>query len=397
MPAIRRDFLKSAFGAAASSQSRILGANDRIRLAGLGTGGRCRYLLGLANRIGGCEIAAVCDVYEPRRAEAREKLAPEAREIADYRAVLDRKDIDAVIIGSPDHWHVPMSIDSVRAGKDVYVEKPVSHKMDEGLALIQAVEQTGRILQVGYQQRSWDIFRLGFELVRGGRLGQVTMAESHWYQDYIRNFGKLGPVETAKLDWKRFLGPAPDQPFDPRRFLQWRWYWDFGGGALTDLYSHWGDVIHWYLGEDSPLAATAQGAKLYHKHWDCPDTIAAAWQYPSYTASYNGTLVGHLEGGTLVFRGSEGMMRITREGLALYPEGVLAAERTNYPEPVVTARSTGDGTIEHVRNFFDCIRSRKPPNSGVRSAVASARAAHLGNEAYRKGAVARFTAAPAKG
>lgn len=390
--ASRRDFLKAAGAATAASQARVLGANDRIRLAGLGTGGRCRYLLNLANQIGGCEIVAVCDVYEPRRAEARQKLAPEAREYVEYREVLERKDVDAVVIGSPDHWHVPMSIDAVRAGKDVYVEKPVSHKPQEGPALIQAVEDSGRVLQVGYQQRSWDIFRQAADLVHGGRLGQVTLVESHWYQDYIRNFGKLSPVDTAKLDWKRFLGNAKDQPFEQRRFLQWRWYWDFGGGALTDLHSHWGDVIHWYMREDKPQAATAVGAKRYHTQWDCPDTIIAAWQYPSYNLSYNGTLVGHLEGGTLVFRGTDAMLKITRDGFVVYPEGVQRAEKTGYPEAVASALATGDGTLDHMRNYLDCVRSRKAPNAGVRSAVASAQAAHLANAAYRKGEVVRSSA-----
>jgi predicted dehydrogenase len=389
MQGSRREFLKSTAALTAVSQGRVLGSNDRVRLAGIGTGGRCRYLLSLANRIGGCEIVAVCDAYEPRRAEAREKLAPQAREYVEYREVLARQDIDAVVIGSPDHWHVPMSIDAVKAGKDVYVEKPVSHTIEEGKTLIDAVEETGRVLQAGYQQRSWDIFQMGRDLVHGGKLGKVTLVESHWYQDYIRNFGKLVPVDTSKLDWKRFLGNAKDQPYEQRHFLQWRWYWDFGGGALTDLHSHWGDVIHWYLQEDQPKAATAVGSRRYHTHWDCPDTIIAAWEYPSYIASYNGTLVGHLEGGTLVFRGTEAMLKITRDGLALYPEGVLAAERTNYPDPVVTARATGDGTLSHMRNFLDCVRSRKKPNADVRSAVASANTAHMGNLAFRKGEVVR--------
>lgn len=385
----RRDLLKAGAGWTAASWGRVWGANERIRLAGLGTGGRCQYLLTQALKAGGCEIVAVCDVYEPKRAAAREKLAPGAREYVEYKEVLERKDVDAVFIGSPDHWHVPMSIDAVRAGKDVYVEKPVSHKIDEGARLIEAVEQTGRVLQVGYQQRSWEHFKMGCELVQGGKLGQVTMVESHWYQDYIRNFGRLSEVDTARLDWKRFLGNAKEQPFEQRHFQQWRWYWDFGGGALTDLHSHWGDVVHWYMKDESPLAATALGEKRYHKHWDCPDTISAAWRYAGYNLTYNGTLVGHLEGGTLVFRGTDGMLRITRDGLALYPEGVLAAEKTNYPEPVVTARSAGDGTLAHVQNFLECVRSRKAPNAGVRSSVASARSAQMANLAYRKGEVVR--------
>ncbi|MBI4891657.1 MAG: Gfo/Idh/MocA family oxidoreductase [Acidobacteria bacterium] len=389
MPSTRRSFLQSTAALTAASQARILGANDRIRLAGLGTGGRCRYILENALKIGGCDLVAVCDVNAPRRAGARAKLAPQAQEFLDYRDVLARNDIDAVVIGSPDHWHVPMSIDAVRAGKDVYVEKPVSHTIEEGALLIQAVEQSGRILQVGYQQRSWDHFQLAHDLVRSGRLGQVTLVESHWYQDYIRNFGKLSSVSPADVDWKRFLGNAKDQPFDERRLQQWRWYWDFGGGAVTDLHSHWGDVVHWYMQQDRPLSAAASGSKLYHKYWDCPDTLIAAWQYPNYQLSFNSTLIGHLEGGTLVFRGTNGMLRITRDGFALYPEGVLAAEKTNYPEPLIAVRSTGDGTPAHVRNFLDCVRSRKAPNAGVRSSVASANAAHLANLAYRNGGAAR--------
>jgi predicted dehydrogenase len=380
----RRTFLKTAALATAASRRRILGANERIRAAGIGTGGRCRYLLSLLSKIGGAEIAAVCDVYEPRRAEAREKLALEAREYLDYREVLDRRDIDAVFIGSPDHWHVPMAIDAVRAGKDVYVEKPVSHQIEEGRRLMAAVAESQRVVQVGYQQRSWDIFQMGSEIVHSGRLGQITLVLSSWYQDYLRNFGRLGTVDASKLDWKRFLGSAPERPFEVPRFLQWRWYWDYGGGALTDLHSHWGDVIHWFMQSSQPETAQAMGKSYAMKHWDCPDTINASWQYPGFQVVYNGTLVGHLEGGTLVFRGSQAELRITRDGLALYPEHVLAAEKTNLPDPLITARATGDGTLDHVRNFLDCVRSRKTPNADVRSAVAAANAAHLGNLALRK-------------
>ncbi len=380
----RRQFLKAAALATAASRQRILGANERIRVAGLGTGGRCRYLLSLLEKVGGAEIVAVCDVYEPRRAEVKEKLAPGAREYLDFREVLEQRDIDAVFIGSPDHWHVPMAIAAVRAGKDVYVEKPVSHTIEEGQQLIQAVTETNRVVQVGYQQRSWDIFALGSEIVQAGKLGQITLVLSSWYQDYLRNFGRLGPVDESKLDWKRFLGSAPERPFDRLRFLQWRWYWDYGGGALTDLHSHWGDVIHWYMQSPKPEAAQSMGKSYAMKQWECPDTINAAWQYPGFNVVYDGTLVGHLEGGGIVFRGSEAELKISRDGLALYPEHVVAAEKTNLPEPLITARSTGDGTVDHVRNFLDCVRSRKTPNANVHNAVASANAAHLGNIALRR-------------
>src|SRR5574342_491335 len=156
----RRDFFKTA-SSVAFAGGRVLGANDRIRLAGLGTGGRCSYLLSLALKAGGTELAAICDVYEPRRLAVREKLAPRAPDFVDYREVLDRKDIDAVIVGSPDHWHVPMTSDAVAAGKDVYVEKPVSHSIEEGDQLQKSVEGSRQVVQVGYQQRSWEHFQKG--------------------------------------------------------------------------------------------------------------------------------------------------------------------------------------------------------------------------------------------
>ena len=377
----RRRFLKVA---AAVSGGRIVGANERIRVGALGTGGRTRYHMALLNRIGGTEIVAVCDVYEPRRREAREKLAPAAREYVDYREVLDRKDIDAVVIGSPDHWHVPMTMDAVRAGKDVYVEKPVSHTIEEGERLEKAVESSGRIVQVGYQQRSWELFKQGREIIASGKLGKITLVLASWYQNYLKSTRVTPQVETEKLDWKRFLGTAPEQPFDANRFLRWRWYWDFGGGHLTDLYSHWLDVIHWYMGVDGPLAVQAMGERFVLKQFECPDTISASYTYPGgWAAVYTGTLVGSLDGGNLIFRGSEAMMKLNRDGLAVYPEGVVAAENTRYPEPQIAIRATEDGTIAHLKNFLECVRSRKTPNSEVRAAVAAARTAHLGNAALR--------------
>ena len=381
----RRDFLRNSAILTALSTSRILGANERVRIAGLGTGGRCSYLLGLASKAG-AEIVALCDVYEPRRLAAQEKLAPAARaDYVDYREVLDRKDVDAVIIGSPDHWHVAMTLDAIQSGKDVYVEKPVSHTIAEGERLEKAVGGSRQVVQVGYQQRSWEHFQAGREVVASGKLGKITLILASWYQDYLSRPRGASPVETQKLDWKRFLGSAPEQPFDPLRFTEWRWFWDFGGGHLTDLYSHYGDVIQWYMGQDSPKTAQAMGGRNALPAFECPDTINAAYEYPGFNVVYDGSLVGSLEGGNIVFRGSNAMMKINRDGFAVYPERVVPFEKTQYPEPVIAMRSLGDGTVDHIKNFLDCVRSRKTPNADVRSAVAAARAAHLGNLAYRKG------------
>jgi predicted dehydrogenase len=381
----RRDFLRNSVILTALSTSRILGANERVRVAGLGTGGRGSYILSLASKAG-AEIVALCDVYEPRRLAAKEKLAPAARaDYVDYREVLDRKDVDAVIVGSPDHWHVAMTLDAIQSGKDVYVEKPVSHTIEEGDRLEKAVTGSRQVVQVGYQQRSWEHFQAGREVVAGGKLGKITLVLASWYQDYLSLLAGASPIDAQKLDWKRFLGSAPEQPFDPLRFTKWRWFWDFGGGHLTDLYSHYCDVIHWYMGQDSPKVAQAMGGRNALPAFECPDTINAAYDYPGFNAVYNGSLVGSLEGGNIVFRGSNAMLKINRDGFAVYPERVVPFEKTQYPEPEIAMRSLGDGTVDHVKNFLDCVRSRKTPNADVRSAVAAARAAHLGNLAYRKG------------
>jgi predicted dehydrogenase len=357
----------------------------------MGTGGRAQYLLSVAAKAENTQIASLCDVYETRREEARGKVGTaDTRLFLDHRELLAQKDIDAVIIGSPDHWHVPMTLDAIRAGKDVYVEKPVSHTIEEGEELLRVSATLPRIIQVGYQQRSWEHFIQGRELVAAGKLGKITLVLASWYQAYWRTSRGTPPVETAKLDWKRFLGSAPDQPFEARRFRYWRWFWDFGGGHLTDLYSHYGDVIHWYMASDTPLEAQAMGSSLALTDFECPDTMSANYRYPGFYITYTGTLNGSLDGGNILFRGSDAMMKINRDGLAIYAEGVVPSERTNYPEPLVQVPSAGDGTIPHMRNFLECVRSRRTPNAPPSVAVPAARAAHLGNLALRGGKTVKW-------
>ena len=377
----------------AASYSRVLGANDRVQVAGLGTGGRCRYLLQTAVKQN-IQITALCDIYGPNVQRVREELAPGAAVHTDYRRMLEGKEFDAVFIGSPDHWHVPMTMDAVRAGKDVYVEKPISHTIEEGEALLKLMTVSNQVVQVGYQQRSWEHFKQAREVVASGRLGKVSLVLASWYQAFYKaafapEYGgtdKPPLVDADKLDWKQFLGSAREQPFDPWRFRNWRWFWDFGGGHLTDLYSHYGDVIHWYMGVDTPRSVVAMGSRALIPRFECPDTITAAYNYPGdLSVTYTGSLEGSLDGGTIYFRGTEAMMKINRDGFAVYPEGVVPMEKTQYPEPILQARSLKDGTIDHIANFLECVRTRKKPNSPPETAVPMARAAHRGNIAYRTG------------
>jgi predicted dehydrogenase len=312
---------------------------------------------------------------------------PPAQTYTDYRAVLDRKDIDAVVIAAPDHWHSRMMIDAVEAGKDVYLEKPITHMIEQGPPMIAAVRRTGRIVQTGTQQRSWEHYQKGREILRSGKLGKITLVYAYWYQNYAsRRRRSRPPTEVSKLDWKAWLGSAPGQPFNESRFTTWRWYWDFGGGALTDLFTHWIDVIQWYMGEDAPNSATTSGDHRYFKLWDCPDTISAYYDFPGdYSVVYNGTMASSIDYGGIEFRGNNATLKIDRQKLTVYSED---EPRTDYspslPEPETTILSKGDGTIDHLKNFLECVRSRRHPNAPVEIGVAAARTPHLGNLSFRQ-------------
>lgn len=354
------------------------------------------YLAGLLKGLAGTEIVAACDVYEPRRLEAAERMGPQAKPTGDYREVLDRNDVDAVVIGAPDHWHVPMTLDAVAAGKDVYVEKPVTHSLDEGDKLIAGVEKSRRVVATGTQQRSWDHYLLARQLIQGGRLGQITLAEMYWYQNYVHSSWQdpEAQIDASRLDWKKFLGSAPDQPFDVVHYRRWRFYWDFGGGIFTDLMTHWIDVVQWYMNSPAPESVEASGSTHAMREWQCPDTVNASILFPqNFTAVYNGTMVSSLEDGGIVFRGTDGIMKLTRSGFWLYREANQRRNDRDLPEPEMIVKSSGDGTRTNLQNWLDSIRSRSVPNAHVRAGVEAARTSHLANLAMREGKTMRPRAA----
>lgn len=399
MPHTRRSFLTAAsgmlLGAPLAARAQIQGANDRIRIGVIGTGGRARGLMNSLKRLTGNELVAVCDVYEPRLLQAAEIAGPAAVRVTDYRRMLDDRTIDAVVIGSPDHWHMTMTLDAVAAGKDVYVEKPVSHSLVEGAEMAKAIEASKRIVQTGTQQRSWDHFVLGKQLVDSGRLGQITFVQTYWYQHATA--GNYSPVDMKKLDWRRWLGSAPDQPFRPERFYQWRHFWDFGGGCITDLMTHWIDVVHWYMNVDAPVTAQATGRNYNIQLWEAPDTVSVTLEFPSnFLAVYLGTYVSRVDDGGLEFRGTRGTLKLDRARLAFYRDDAAYAPGTHAPEPDIYVRSSGDGTVTHLQNWLDCIRSRRTPSAHIRVAHHAARTAHIANAALRGGRLVRWNAAAEK-
>jgi predicted dehydrogenase len=373
----RRSFLITS-GLTALSASRILGANDTLRIGVIGAGGRMGDLLNAADKAGGVQITAVSDVYGPHVDAVKQRAsAKDATAHADYRELL-QQDVDIVVIATPDHWHVRMAVDALNAGKDVYLEKPVTHTVEEGAALVKAVRSNKKILQCGMQQRSWTHFRDAVDLIQGGSLGRVPQVRTYWWQNYAAWKGRK-PIDTKVLDWKQWLGSAPEQPFNEDKFYLWRWYWNFGGGAMTDLFTHWVDVVHWAMKADQPRDVHMLGDKYVFEQWECPDTVQALLRYPGFDVVYEGMMASSIDDGGLEFRGMEGTLKLNRTGFTLHRE--TAPARTN---PVMKADSFQDGTIDHMQNFFDCVRSRREPNAPVEAGVAAARAGQIANLAYRR-------------
>jgi predicted dehydrogenase len=374
----RRSFL-IASGLTALGATRVLGANDTLRIGVIGAGGRMEDLLAAADKAASYQIAAVSDVYGPRLDAIKKRVnGSSATTHTNYREILQLQDIDAVFIASPDHWHVRMAVDALAAGKDVYLEKPVTHTLEEGAALVKAVRSNKRILQCGMQQRSWSHFRDAVDLIQGGSLGQVPQVRTYWWQNYKAPVIQK-PVDIQALDWKQWLGGAPDQPFSQEKFYRWRWFWDFGGGAMTDLFTHWIDVAHWAMKADEPRQVHMLGDNYLFNQWDCPDTVQAALRYSGFDVVYEGMMASSIDDGGLEFRGTEATLKINRSGFGVYHEG--ASSREN---PVVRAESFRDGTIDHMQNFFECVKSRREPNAPVETGVAAARAGQIANLAYRR-------------
>ena len=367
-------------GLTALASTRAWGASDTLRVGVIGAGGRMRNLLDAADSVGPYQIAAVSDVYAPHcdAVKARANAAGATSHV-DYREVLDNKNIDVIFIATPDHWHVRIATDAVAAGKDVYLEKPVTHSLEEGAPLIRAVRSSKQILQCGMQQRSWSHFRNAVDLIQGGSLGRVTQVRTYWWQNYSSSWAPT-PMTLASLNWKQWLGSAPDQPFSLEKYSHWRWFWNFGGGAMTDLFTHWIDVVHWAMKADTPSRAQLLGDRYVFEQWDCPDTLQAAFRYPGFDVVYEGMMSSSIDDGGLEFRGTEGTLKLTRRGFSLYREAAKGEQN-----PVLAEHSYQDGTISHMDNFFSCVKSRREPNAPVEAGVSAARAGHIGNQAYLHG------------
>jgi predicted dehydrogenase len=349
--------------------------------------------------IPGVKIVGVCDIWE-KHLEAGKKLAdPQAFATDDYHAVLERKDVDAVLIGSPDHWHVPMTVDACAAGKDVYVEKPLTHDVSEGQAVIDAQNNHKRIVQVGTQQRSMPHFQKAYEILKRGDLGHIYKVHLTWNRNTPRHRRNPLNIDPRTVDWKKFLGNAPDQPFDEYRFRNWRWFWDFGGGIFTDLMVHYIDVAHWFLDLDHPESAVSIGDHFMTQDlWETPDTVQTILRYPEQEVQvyFEGTFVNARNAAMLEFMGSEATLYLDRGRYEIHPE---RKKKIEYSELILGTGPRGadfydqpDGETLHLANWVECVRSRNKPNAPAEAGVGAASAAHMANQALRSGQTANWKA-----
>ena len=407
----RREFIRTvgaATAATALSYSRILGANERVRMGLIGCGSRGVGVMNNFLKVGNVDVTALCDVYGAQVDRAKQS-ASSAKTFADHRQLLEAKDLDVVLIAVPDHWHIATTIDALNAGKDVYVEKPLTLRIEEGPAIVKAARLNKRVCQVGMQQRSGQHYlQAKQEYFDTKKLGKVTLVRTWWHGNtfHLRRAPDTLRTQPTDLDWGRFLGPLTWRDYDPQQYYNWRAYLDFGGGQITDLFTHWIDVVHMFMGDDIPIAASASGGVFNYKDGrTAPDTINVLLEYPSqFVATFEATLAPGIAGAGIEFCGTEGRLWITRGRYEYYnvpppPAAITApasagsqkpgttnpaAPRPNPgpPPPTTVVQAAGNMDQDHIKNFLDCVVSRKQPSGDVLIGHRSAQASHLGNIAY---------------
>ncbi len=435
----RRNFLKAAGAASAGTMlakdvyalgapqdagpARPAAANDHIQLALIGAGGQGQFDTGVAVEVPGVKLVAVADCYDGRLEHSKEVWGPDVFTTRDYREILARPDIDAVIVATPDHWHMRASIDAMKAGKDVYCEKPMIHLYSDGPAMIETAKSTGRILQIGSQRVSSMIYAKAKDLLASGAIGQLNMVSAHWDRNSaIGAWDYTIPLDASPetCDWPRFLGAAPKIPFNAEHFFQWRKWKAYGSGVAGDLFVHLFSGTHFITGSHGPTRGMATGGLRFWKDGrNVPDVMLGLFDYPE---GFNLSLrVNFVDGGSesegLTFTGSEGTMEINGNAVSVnrvprekapghtvdtftramqkriledyerkypprHPQGAPPAGYTKFVAPAGYLDS-----YDHLRNFFHAVRTRQPVVEDAIFGFRAAGAALLSNLSYDRGAV----------
>jgi predicted dehydrogenase len=385
----RRTFL------AASAASALTAApSDMIRLGVIGSGSRGTYVMGVFQKNSGADVSAICDVYEPnleRALSAATKSSGHApKPYRNYKELLADKDIDAVLIATPEHWHYQMVLDALAAGKDVYVEKPLCHTPEQGVRLVEAEKHSKQIIQVGMQRRSYDLYLQARQVVAAGTLGNVRMVRSWWLNNYLGN-----PKATkldGKLDWEQWQGPAPKRSFDPDRFRNWRNYSDYAGGILADQGAHVFDGIHMLMGAGAPAAVTAAAGKPHRPGFDTPESVTACAEYPEdflgvFTINYAAMKYKTRNDQLNQLDGDKARLDVAREEFNVYKQG---AEDTA-AQSGKSELGFNHATDLHVANFLECVRTRKKPTAPIALGFEAALVVQMANLSLKHGKRIRWS------
>jgi predicted dehydrogenase len=412
MPPTRRDFLISttATAATALASSRVLGANDRIQVGFIGYGLIGRQHVHDFKNQPDVDAAALCEVYEPRMRQGLADCGPRAKGYGDFRRLLDNKDIQAVVISTPDHWHALLTIMACAAGKDVYVEKPMTLFVREGRWMVTAARKYNRVVQVGTQQRSGIHYMDALKLLRGGHIGKIHTARMGAFRNVMPGFGSPPDSNPPPgMNYDLWLGPAPLRPYNRNRSLyHFRWFWDYSGGQMTNLGAHEMDVVHWMMELTGPRAVSSSGGRFaLLDNGQTPDTQDALFEYGGMTTlwSHREASRGRDAGAGLEFFGTKGSMTISRAGFEVHPDlkippqnqvpqflgqpvgGVVripGVKPVPWTDPV-EEKASNDLLAAHARNFLDCIKSRRQPAAPVEDGHRVATACHLANISLRLG------------
>ncbi len=405
----RRSFLKAVATGVLASRATRAAASDRVRVGMIGAGLiGTRHLIDFAAQPD-VDIVAISDV-SPSRVEAARSLAGGRPErVADFRRLLDRTDIDAIVVSTPDHWHALMTIMACAAGKDVYVEKPLTHVVREGDWMIEAATKYSRVVQVGTQQRSGRHYQRAADLVRRGHIGDLRHVHIRSSRNIVPGFTQ--PVDEPELTpeaWDMWLGPAPFVPFDTRRALyHFRWFWDYSGGQTTNLLAHDLDIVQWMTGAmPTRVSAFAQRRSL-DGFGETPDAFEAIYEFPEFLLTWSNSEVsaGRVRG--LELSGTKGTLAISRAGFEITADPLIPADEQiprasfsrgparEHPLRTEAIKDEGyeqvrDQFVPHVRDFLACIKARRTPVSDLASAQRTATACHLANVAMRVGRVVRW-------
>src|SRR5574341_560784 len=396
----RRDFIKTSIAAgtiAASTETlgapeintqsnNILGANDQIRIGMIGCGDQSNWDATDFVRQPNVKIVALCDVYEGSikqtlRNAALKLDSEKTPYFKDFRRILDDKNIDAVIVATPDHWHALPTIMACQAGKDVYVEKPLSLTVVEGRKMLEAARKHNRVVQTGSQQRSGPHYQKAVKLIQEGRIGPVHKISAGYTRNAMPGF-KYEEILTKELpkelDWEMWLGPAPYVPYDPFRcHYHFRWFWDYSGGQMTNWGAHNLDIARWALNAKAPMAVSAFGGRYEIKDGgETPDVQEVLYNFASgeksCVVSWSGREVNRTRDEYLVFHGTKGTLNIMRNGFTIAPETWRKKEKPEI-EPMQMKGDGNEAQALHIRNFLDCVKSRQRPIADVEEGHLTAR------------------------